>query len=83
MADRDFTNDEYALEEIYNAGGFGLVKCTNCSFYHEWEEHHPYGETTAAETLAECKCEVAAECPAYPYYLDYIIETATQLKENL
>lgn len=28
--------------------------CYQCRFYLEWTEKHPYGSTTASETLCEC-----------------------------
>ena len=37
--------------------------CSECPHYHEWKEHHPYGSTTAAEMLAECKAEDENDCP--------------------
>lgn len=36
--------------------------CGECPHYFEWQEHHPYGSTTAAETLAECRAPSAQEC---------------------
>ena len=37
--------------------------CGECQHYHKWEEHHPYGSTTAAETLSECRVDAPANCP--------------------
>lgn len=50
------------IGELLDKYGFNSV-CENCSFYHEWEEIHPYGATTANETLAECTAPDDSKCP--------------------
>lgn len=37
--------------------------CDECTHFHCWEEHHPYGEGTAAERLCECRVPDAKDCP--------------------
>lgn len=40
--------------------------CIGCCQSHEWQEGHPYGNTTAYEDLWECNAETEAdaeECP--------------------
>lgn len=35
----------------------------DCSFLQITKQSHPYGETSVTETLCECICEIASECP--------------------
>lgn len=39
------------------------ASCPDCPKYHEWQEHHPYGMGTAAETLNECTADKVDDCP--------------------
>jgi hypothetical protein len=35
----------------------------NCPFLVCWSERHPYGSTTATETLRDCEADYDADCP--------------------
>jgi hypothetical protein len=36
---------------------------SDCPHLFTWTEDHPYGSTTAYETLSECTCEEDGHCP--------------------
>ena len=50
------------IEQLLDEEGFNEV-CTDCEYYHETSQAHPYGSTTAWETLGECACNFDEDCP--------------------
>jgi len=50
------------IDELLETEGYDEV-CSECLHYREWTESHPYGMTTASETLAECTAPSDGECP--------------------
>lgn len=49
--------------------------CDDCEHNVCWDEHHPYGSTTAAERLCECRAKEAKDCPV----VESVISTAGEL----
>lgn len=50
------------IEELVDA--FGDTRCEGCLYHVEHIEVHPYGSTTASETLWECSSPRDEDCPA-------------------
>lgn len=57
MKDMQERIEKYFMDDGYH--------CRECVYKHCWEERHPWGMGTAAETLCECQVPRADECPAY------------------
>lgn len=50
------------LETLIEKKGFDHI-CDECTYYKTWTESHPYGSTTATETLEDCDCANDSDCP--------------------
>lgn len=53
-----------AAEEIWEETFEDGSLCQTCEHLKCWDEHHPYGDTTASERLCDCKAPEAKFCPA-------------------
>lgn len=55
---------EALIESMWDkAAGNEEGDCDECKYFNCWQEHHPYGSTTAAERLCECQVPNAKDCP--------------------
>lgn len=50
------------IDELLDAEGYNEI-CDKCEFLSVSTQSHPYGSTTATETLAECLCNDDTKCP--------------------
>lgn len=51
-----------AIDDLLDNEGF-TEACDGCKFLSMQTQSHPYGSTTASETLAECLCDDDSKCP--------------------
>lgn len=52
------------IESLWNeASDNNDGDCDDCKYSECYTQHHPYGSTTAAETLCECRVEDYKDCP--------------------
>ena len=54
--------DRIRIDELIHRYGMAGA-CDSCQYRYEWTEAHPYGDTSAQETLADCSCKSDDECP--------------------
>lgn len=70
-------------DEIWDNNGCGDVACNECEYYRTWEEGHPYGMTTAYETLSECIQDEPLFCPGMKVKLTAIREQVDEWLQTI
>lgn len=61
------------LEDLVAAVFEERTLCDECKFLDCWDEHHPYGDGTAVESLCECKVKNPLDCPGGTFLSEEIL----------